>query len=184
MPEPLTPEEDIATWSSPRLREWLAAVREDPAPNDAYWWWRVRNMAQSRAYERKLSPGERREWAATMLAASECEQRFGRLKPWDGARDRFTMRTYIIVNLGPMPGDEMWDPVTLARDVLGTLTLPPDRARELAEHWQTLPIEQMQLLRQHKNVLRPFLPELVDMLADGEVATRVHEWLAIRPNLP
>jgi hypothetical protein len=184
MREPHTSEGEITTWSSSRLCEWITTVERDPAPDDAYWWWRVRRIAQSRAYDHKLSADERREWANAMLATSEREQHFGRVKPWDGALDRFSMRTHIIVNLGPVPGDETWDPMALAQDVIGTLTLPPERARELTEHWQTLPVEQMLLLRQHKNMLRSLVPELVEMLPDGDLATRVHEWLAIRPNLP
>lgn len=93
------------------------------------------------------------------------------------------MRAYVILNLGPVPDEEIWQPATLARDVLNTLTMQPEQAQQLAEQWRTLPLDQTRLLRDHKNLLGP-LVGVVDLLPDGDLSARVHAWLTVRPKLP
>lgn len=119
-----------------------------------------------------------------MLAISEHEQGFGWQRPWSAAHDQFMMRAYVIVNIGSPPGEEIWEPAVLARDVLNTLTIPPERALDLAGRWRSLPIEQVRLLRDHKAILNALPPGLVDLIPEGDLSARVRRWLAIRPQLP
>ena len=176
--------EDIEAWSSTRVRDWISTVQEAPGSGNAYWWWRVRWMAQQHAHNGRLPTQQRRDWAKTMLAASECEQRFGKQRQWHSeALDRFHMRVYVIVNLSSVPDEEIWQPATLARDVLNTLTMQPEQAQQLAEQWRTLPLDQIRLLRDHKNLLGCLVP-VVGLLPDGDLSVRVHAWLTVRPKLP
>jgi len=176
--------EDMKDWSRTRLNNWLSTVHEDPAQGNANWWRSVRWIPQSHAYRGTLTADERRDWARTMLAVSEHEQHFGWQQPWSAAHERFMMRAYVILNIGSPPGEEIREPAALARDVLETLTMAPDQAQELAERWRTVPIEQIRLLRDHKNMLSALPPGLVDLIPEGDLLSCVRRWLAIRPQLP
>jgi hypothetical protein len=174
---------DIDTWSSTRVRQWMSTLSEDNAPRSVNWWLRMRWIAQRHVYDRTLSAEARREWAEVALSLTDHAERFAGYDRWSAAADRFNLRSLLIQELGSVPGDEKWEQAALVRSVLAAVTLTPDQAGELAERWQTLPVEQIQLLRRHKNLLAPLAP-FVDQLPAGPDAERVRTWLLVLPNLP
>jgi hypothetical protein len=93
------------------------------------------------------------------------------------------MRALLINELGPLPGDETWDPAALVRSVLATTTLHPQTAGELAHRWTALPPEDILLLRRHKNLLGA-LATVIDQVPDGSDRDIARAWLAVRPSLP
>ncbi|MEH0939174.1 hypothetical protein [Micromonospora psammae] len=117
------------------------------------------------------------------LSLTDHAERFAGYDRWSAAADAFTLRSLLIGELGSVPGDGTWDRAALIRSVLAAVTLMPSQAGEFADRWQTLPIEQIQLLRRHKNLLAPLAP-LVDQLPAGPDAERVRAWLAVLPKLP
>jgi len=175
--------EDMAMWSSARVRQWMSTLSEDTAPRSVNWWLRTRWIAQRHVYDRTLSAEARREWAEVALSLTDHAERFAGYDRWSAAADGFNLRSLLIQELGSVPGDEKWEPAALVRSVLATVTLTPDQAGELAERWQTLPVEQVQLLRRHKNLLTPLAP-LVDQLPAGPDAERVRTWMLVLSNLP
>ncbi|GII25361.1 hypothetical protein Pme01_49580 [Planosporangium mesophilum] len=170
-------------WSSAHMRRWITTVIEGSAPRSVNWWLSVRWIAQLHVYDRTLPAEDRREWAEAALSLTKCAERFTGYDRWTAVADAFKLRSLLVRELGPVPGDGTWDVAALLRDVLAVVTLAPDQARELAERWQTLPVEQIQLLRRHKNLLTPLVP-LADRLPAGSDAERVRAWLAVRPDLP
>lgn len=174
---------DMDAWSCARVRQWMSTLSEDSAPRSVNWWLRTRWIAQLHVYDRTLTAEARREWAEVALSLTDRAERFADYDRWSGATDAFNLRSLLIQELRSVPGDENWDQAALVRSVLAAVTLMPAQANELAERWQTMPIEQIQLLRRHKNLLAPLAP-LVDQLSAGPDAERVRTWLAVLPNLP
>jgi hypothetical protein len=174
---------EMDTWSCARVRQWISTLHEDNAPQSVNWWLRTRWIAQLHAYDRTLAAEARREWAEVALSLTDRAERFAGYDRWSAAADAFNLRSLLIQELGLVTGDEKWEPAALVRSVLAAVTLMPGQATELAERWQTLPAEQIQLLRRHKNLLAPIAP-LVDQLPAGPDAERLRTWLAVLPNLP
>ncbi|MDZ5447885.1 hypothetical protein U2F26_35205 [Micromonospora sp. 4G57] len=174
---------DMDAWSSARVRQWMSTLSEDDAPRSVNWWLKTRWIAQLHVYDRALTAEARREWAEVALSLTDRAERFAGYDRWSAAADSFNLRSRLIQELGSVPGDENWDQAALVRSVLGAVTLMPAQANELAESWQTLPIEHILLLRRHKNLVAPLAP-LVDQLPARPDAERVRTWLAILPNLP
>ncbi len=174
---------ELSHWSSAQVRQWIASLEHREPPRSVNWWLGVRQCLQPRAYDSELSAEERREWGELVLLLTAYSERFAGEDPWQAAIDRFHMRGLLIRELGSVAGDPAWDLAVLVRDVLATTTLTIGQARELAEHWSDLPIEQIRVLRRHKNLFAPLVP-LAERLPDGDEAEQVIAWLALRPALP
>lgn len=174
---------EMDEWPSSQLRLWITTLTEASAPAETNWWLRVRIMPQSRAYNRRLAADVRREWAMVFLLLVEGSERFAGLDRWEAATDAASMRALLINELGPLPGDETWDPAALVRSVLATTTLHPQAASELARRWRALPREEMLLLRRHKNLLAP-LTMVIDRVPAGSDRDVARAWLAVRASLP
>ncbi|MFU8850098.1 hypothetical protein ACNAW0_03775 [Micromonospora sp. SL1-18] len=175
--------DDMAAWSSVRVRKWMSTLSEDNAPGSINWWLRTRWIAQLHVCDRTLTAEARREWAEVALSLTDRAERFAGYDRWSAAADGFNLRTVLIQELGSVPGDQNWERAALVRSVLAAVTLTPDQAGELAERWQALPVDQILLLRRHKNLLASLAP-LVDQLPAGPDAERVRTWLLVLPNLP
>ena len=174
---------DMDAWSSAQVREWMSTLSEDNGPRSVNWWLRTRWIAQLHAYDRTLTAEVRREWADVALSLTDHAERFAGYDRWSATADACNLRSLLIGEIGSVPGDATWDQAALVRSVLAAVTLMPAQAGELAARWQTLPIEQIRLLRRHKNLLAPLAP-LVDQLPAGPDADRARAWLAVLPNLP
>ena len=181
------PDRDLAcemdAWSVARVRQWMSTLSEDNAPRSVNWWLGRRWIAQFHAYDRTLTAEARREWAEVALSLTDRTVRLAGYDRWSAATDGLNLRSSMIQELGAVPGDEKWEPDALVRSFLAAVTLTPAQAGELAERWQTLPIEQIRLLRRHKHVLVPVAP-IVDQLSPGPDADLVRTWLSVLPNLP
>jgi hypothetical protein len=166
-----------------RVRQWISALDQTTAPRSVNWWLRARFTAQLRADDRSLPTETRRDWAGVALLLTQCAEQFAGYHRCSALADTFNLRGHLIRELGPVPDDEAWDLSVLIQDVLAALTLQSDQARKLATKWPNLSIDQIRLLRFHKNVLAA-LVHLEDRLPDGPDAERVRVWLAVRPSLP
>lgn len=174
---------DMDAWSSARVRLWMSTLSEDNAPRSVNWWLGTRWIAQLHVYDRTLTAEARREWAEVALSLTDRAERYAGYDRWSASADGFNLRSLVIRDLGSVPGDENWDRAALVRSILAAMTLTPARAAQLAVRWQSLPVEQIRLLRRHKNLLAPLVP-LVDQLPAGPDAERVHAWLLVLPHLP
>ncbi|MFG1818797.1 hypothetical protein ACGFIF_33885 [Kribbella sp. NPDC049174] len=174
---------EMKEWSSSQFRLWITTLTEASAPTEINWWLRVRIMPQSRVYNRTLPADVRREWAMVFLLLVEGSERFADLDRWEAATDAANMRALLINELGPLPGDETWDPAALVRSVLATTTLHPQAASEMARRWRALPREETLLLRRHKNLLAP-LTMVIDQAPAGSDRDIARAWLAVRASLP
>jgi hypothetical protein len=174
---------DMAGWSASQLREWAEGLDESRAPRDVKWWSYAYVTSQGNAYDAALADEARREWAAVFLLIVDCMERFAARDRWAAAAERFNMRAYLIHHLGQVDGSATWNADTLAHDILAMLTLSPRQAREQAEQWPSLPIDQIRALRHHKNVLAP-LTLVAHLLGPTAEAGLAREWLALRPQLP
>ncbi|GAB1641437.1 hypothetical protein KRMM14A1259_18600 [Krasilnikovia sp. MM14-A1259] len=170
-------------WPVVRFHQWMSTLDQDNAPRSINWWLRARVMPQHRAYDENLTPEVRRNWGAVVLSLTECAERFAGYDRWEVAADDFNLRGLLIRKLGSVPDDENWELGALVRSVLAIVTLTPGQASEMAEHWRTLPTDQIHLLRRHKIVLTP-LALLADQVLAGPEAEDVRAWLSIRPSLP
>jgi hypothetical protein len=174
---------EMEAWTSADFRQWIATLTEETAPRSINWWLGARWVAQHHVYDRTLTAEARRGWADVALLLTQNAERFAGYERWSAATDEVNVRSLLIHELGPVPGDDKWDPAVLARDVLAIVTLAPQEAHELAAQWRALPREQVLLLRRHKNLLAP-LVSVVDQLPAGPDAEHVQRWLEVRPNLP
>ncbi|MER5319372.1 hypothetical protein [Streptosporangium roseum] len=124
---------------------------------------------------------ERRIWARVAFAALDRLERAG-CPTQDVSMRRFNLRALLIADLGPN-GDPLWSPDRLAMDVLETLPLSLERAREWATDWTARPRHEMHALRTCKNLIKPM--ELVaDRLTTGPVRTQIERWMDLGTHLP
>lgn len=124
---------------------------------------------------------ERRIWARVAFAALDGLERAGR-PIQDVNTRRLSLRALLIADLGPN-GDPLWSADRLAADVLETLPLSLEQAREWATDWTTRPRHEIHALRTCKNLIKPI--ELVaDRLTTGPVRTQIERWMDLRKRLP
>jgi len=159
---------DFGTWS---IEDLTAYAEQRPGPGLST----IRVLAVGRAYRTDDSPDNRRRWARLSLLAN------ARL-PGDRSSDEFILRAWVIENLGPT-SDPLWDPPSLAADILASLTLDPAEAGAMAAHWRDLPIDRIRELRRHKSRIGP-AATLPAVLPPGPVRDRLQIWLDLRPLLP
>ncbi|MEY9873270.1 hypothetical protein ABH931_002752 [Streptacidiphilus sp. MAP12-33] len=142
----------------------------------------IREVAQSHAYRSEEPRGDRLRWAKLSLAANK---RFHGDDPQAQARMRqqeLMLRTWIIEHLGP-DADSDWNPQALAEDTLAALTLEPGEAEAASADWRELPIEQIRLLRHHKN-LTGHVDRLIPRLEPGQIKDQLAKWASVRAHLP
>ncbi|MEU0991040.1 hypothetical protein [Streptomyces sp. NPDC005953] len=160
------------------VREWA-----DRAGADGQEMEYIREVALSRAQNRRLAAGLRKQWAKLSLQVNARMHGDG---PWDQARmtrQSCGLRTMIIEELGPDPDDPDWDPAAVASDIVSAIPLTSLQAHELSVRWHERPVEQIGLLRRIKNVTAP-LERLQHHLPPGPLHDLALEWLAVRNHLP
>ncbi|WP_203924905.1 hypothetical protein [Rugosimonospora africana] len=177
------PYDDMADWSSNRLREWANSLDTSRAPREINWWLSARWTPQRRACDRALDAESRREWAEGFLTLVNCMQRFTTYDRWSASADQFNMRALLIGQLGEVDGNTTWSADALVRDLLAALTLTPREAREQSRTWRSLPTDQILTLRRHKTLLAP-LETIVGLLSRSADKDSVRDWLTVRPALP
>ncbi|MGY0231858.1 hypothetical protein [Longispora urticae] len=166
---------EMSTWRIERLKARAAEVQGNELEG-------VRLIAQWHACHSDEPREARLQWAALSLEANRRGQGDG---PWERARVLrvdFTLRTWIIENLGPGP-ESAYDPEVLAADTLVALTHEPAQAVALAADWRSLPIEQIGDLRRHKN-LTAHVDRLVVHLRPGPTMDLLLTWIEARKQLP
>jgi hypothetical protein len=169
---------ELSTWPIDKLRAFANNPGPQGQPLEA-----VRELAQAHAYQPDDSRQNRLEWAKLSLLIND---RMHGDHPGQRARratQNFMLRTWIIDNLGPDPTDADWDPDALAADTLAELSLDPDEALGLAQHWRELPAGQIGELRRHKNMTR-HLPTLTRYVTPGPTRDRLLQWIKARRQLP
>ncbi|MGE7439506.1 MULTISPECIES: hypothetical protein [Kitasatospora] len=143
---------------------------------------RIRVVAQSHV-NRSLEPREvRLRWAKLSLAANK---QFHGDEPWSQTRMRcqeFRLRTWVIEHIGP-DADPDWNPDALAEDTIAALSLQPGQAEATAANWRELPIEQIGVLRRHKN-LTGHIDRLMPSLRPGPIKDQLAAWASVRAHLP
>lgn len=165
----------MGTWRIERLEAYAADVR-------GYQLEHVRFTAQFHAYQ-SVEPREvRLRWAVLSLDANRRSQGDGPQEQYRVSHTDFTLRTWIIENLGPGP-EQASDPEALAADTLAALTHDPAQATAIAADWRSLPIEQIRDLRRHKN-LTAHLDRLVGHLRPGPTTELLKAWIEARKWLP
>ncbi|MFJ2789046.1 MULTISPECIES: hypothetical protein [unclassified Streptomyces] len=166
-------------WNSiEEVREWA-----DRAGADGQEMEHIRSVALSRAEDRRLPAGLRKQWAKLSLQVNSRMHGDG---PWGQARmaaNSFGLRTLMIEELGPDPDDSDWDAAAVVSDVVSAVILTPTQAHEMSIRWQDQPIELISLLRRVKNVTAP-LERLQHHLRPGPLHDLVLEWLSVRKRLP
>jgi hypothetical protein len=143
---------------------------------------RIRELAQSHVYQPTESREARLRWAKLSLAAN---RRFHGGDPRAQTRmhcQEFRLRAWVIEHLG-QDADPDWNPEALAEDTLAALSLRPDQAEAITVNWRELPIEQIGLLRRHKN-LTGHLDGLVPGLQPGPIKDQLAAWASVRSHLP
>jgi hypothetical protein len=175
--------DDMAGWSSSRLREWANSLDTSRAPRETNWWLGTRWTPQRRAYDRALTAESRREWAEAFLTLVDCMRRFTTYDRWSASADQFNMRALLIGQLGEVDGSTTWSADALARDVLAALTLTLHQARQQSQTWRSLPTDQILTLRRHKILLAP-LETIAGLLSRSADNNSVRDWLTVRPALP
>ena len=153
------------------------------APASVNWWLRLRWVAQSRLYDRSLDTSERLEWAAAALDLTHCAERFAGYSHWDAVLDEVNLRCFVVSRLGARPQDEPADLACLVQVAAAAIELTPDQALDLSSRWRELPLDQIVMLRRHKNLLAP-LTLVADQLPAGRETDRIRALLALRPALP
>ncbi|MZD08287.1 hypothetical protein GTW43_24865 [Streptomyces sp. SID5785] len=103
--------------------------------------------------------------------------------PARAAHQDFMLRMWVIDSLGPDATDPDWNPDALAVDTLDALTITPAEAAALADGWRGLAIEQIRMLRWHKN-LTAHLETLIGYLAPGHSRDQLLAWTSTRRALP
>jgi hypothetical protein len=170
------------SWSSEEFHRWIRSLDATCAPPEVNAWLRIRLLPQHRAYDRALDADTRREWAEVFLSLVGCAERFAEYDSWEAALDRANMRALLINELGPV-GDETWNPDALLRNILSTLTLQPEGALALSQHWRDLPATEILLLQRHKQLVGGPLETVVAHVADGPDADLAQRWLITRLSL-
>ncbi|MEU7110786.1 hypothetical protein [Streptomyces sp. NPDC046182] len=166
----------MSTWTLDQLQTFIQGARGRQLET-------ARVIAQSQAYDASNPQEARRQWAKLSLLANrrmldDAEGHSARV-----AQQDFMLRMWVIDRLGPDRTDPDWSPEALASDTLDTLTFTPTQAAGLAEGWRDLPVEQIRVLRWHKN-LTAHLESLVGHLAPGPVREQLTAWNATRMLLP
>ncbi|MER7759675.1 hypothetical protein [Streptomyces sp. NPDC097619] len=143
----------------------------------------ARVVAQGHAYDSADPQEVRRQWAKLSLLAN-------RLMHTDDdghlervAQQDFMFRMWVIDRLGPDDTNPDWSLDALAADTLGALTITPAQAASLAGRWRDLAIEQIRLLRRHKN-LTAHLETLLGHLTPGRNRDQLSAWTSARRMLP
>ncbi|WP_067173624.1 hypothetical protein [Microtetraspora niveoalba] len=152
---------------------------DDPSTLINYWLsvWELNSF-----YARQPEQGERqRMWAETAMYALGRAEAAG---PDTISADvsRFYLRAGLISDLGPM-GSSLWNPDSLAADILAALPLRLEQAAEWAGNWQQRPRKEILALRRCKNLLGP-AQRIRDYLSTTPTARELDQWLALREQLP
>ncbi|MFE5937198.1 hypothetical protein ACFQ69_17625 [Streptomyces sp. NPDC056470] len=90
----------------------------------------IRVVALSSAEDGRLPAGLRKQWAKLSLQVNARMHGDGL---WDQARmamHNFSLRTRMIEELGPDPGDSDWDAAAIASGIVSAVILTPEQARE------------------------------------------------------
>lgn len=166
----------MSTWTFGRLQAYVQDTRGQRLEA-------ARVVAQAHVYDPSRPQEARRRWAKLSLTANR------RMTTGDGAervrvgQQDFTLRMWVIDELGPDESDPDWSPEALASDTLEALTLTPSQAAALADGRRALAVERIRELRWHKN-LTAHLERLVGHLAPGATRDRLLTWTATRRLLP
>jgi hypothetical protein len=170
---------NVGTWTFEEVQAWVDRPDHRGQELERI----IREVTVAHAQDDRLDAESRKRWAKLSLQTNARMPGDG---PWPQARraaNNFRLRTLIIDRLGPDRQDPDWDPDVVASDILAALTLTPTHARELSDHWQNLPIEQIGELRRLKNATAP-LQRLLHHLEPGPTCDQAREWLAVRDLLP
>lgn len=105
----------------------------------------------------------------------------------EGGRDAFEqsamlLRAWLIVRLGPAPGDSLLDPAFVMHWFFARLNITPAEAARLAREPRGLPLPELRRLRRIKNRLNVIrvLADAPGFAPDAELAA----WLDLRERLP
>ncbi|SHN46617.1 hypothetical protein [Cryptosporangium aurantiacum] len=166
---------ELSRWSVEELEVYVAVHRGAVLET-------VREVAQSQAYRSDLPRNHRRRWAALALLANDRQRSDDAWGQTRKISQDLHLRTWVAEHLGP-DADPAVKPTEIAADTLAALTLEPSDALTMSINWRELPVEQIGLLRRHKN-LTAHLSRLIELLPSGPEKDQLAVWIAVRGHLP
>jgi hypothetical protein len=88
------------------------------------------------------------------------------------------------IQLSPSwPVPEQLRPDVAVRRLINQISLDPERAADLATHWQDHPLGVIRELRAARNLLGP-VELLRERLTEAQLAREAQAWLDVLPSLP
>ena len=166
---------ELSRWSVEELEVYVAAHRGAVLET-------VREVAQSQAYRSDLPRHHRLRWAALALLANDRQRSDDAWGQARKASQDLHLRTWVAEHLGP-DTDPAVNPTAIAADSLAALTLEPSDALMMSTNWHELPVEQIGLLRRHKN-MTVHLSRLIELLPSGPEKDQLAAWIAVHEHLP
>lgn len=171
---------------------WLTLVENGQVspPND-FNWLGLAQAAQTSAHDAMTIDAERLEWARVGARVYELLLRDGHDKAarFGAFLSQFALRSYVIVRLGPIPGDTLFDVASVIDSLRRHLPLEFEAAGQMvyrlqeagAKQWGGM-IDDLRVLRQTKNLLNATV--LLHEQGYFQDAPDIARWFALREALP